>query len=565
MANLPEDPSQLPGAAKASNEIAKTSPTGGNASSASKEVALPNSGGSQEVAAAGLSPAKGVAASAGKDVAKDVTSGKMPSVGSVAKNVAKNAAENSETGQRVAEVADKAVKAKAAAGTTVAAAKGGISGAVALFGNPVTYIVAAVLVICVFLWSALLVFGHNENIDGCGPNDGGVQVGQIPMGPNGIADRKAAQNIIGSWLMSTSFDWLGGKPMTKEQAAAVIGNMTQESQLTPSLTQGGPSNPWIPGTATNAEVRAAGENTGGQAIGLIQWDGSRKKDLLDLADSKGKIWSDVTVQLELVKIETNKPYYSGPMLARGFNQPGKTVEELTTIWEQIYEVAGQPNLPARIAFAQDFMTNFSGASSVTTGGSCLMGGNFDASGAVALALSIAYPADQYNLSKVGPGDPFGMQNAPPAYKSAKIKAEQMPGSSDDTYGSPGELYASCDRFVATVAKITMDPMLPWGATPEQFTYLNSHPEKWKRYNTKSQASPGDIWVTTSPGHIIMYVGNVKGVDSIAHASFQDRVGAVSPASYLNENLVDTGGRQYAGFHFIGTPPAGASLPAPVAP
>lgn len=532
MANLPEDPNNLPESTPPpSREIAKSG-------TPAKDLA------------------KGVTTGAGKDLAK----GKMPSVGSVAKNVAAE----SETGQKVAAATDKVVKAKAAAGATAAAAKAGGTAAVAVLGNPVTYIVAAIVIVCLFLWSTILVIGHNENIDGCGPNDGGVQAGQIPLGPNGVADKQAAQNIIGSWLMSTPFDWLGGKPMTKEQAAAVVGNMTRESMLTPSMAQGGPSNPWVPPTATNAEVRAKGESTGGQAIGLIQWDATRKKDLLDLADSQGKVWSDVTVQLELVKIETNKPYYSNGMLARGFNTPGKTVAELTTIWEQVYEVAGVPALDERIAAAEDFMVNFKGAGSVTTGGSCLMGGNFDASGAVALALSIAYPADQYNLSKVAGGDPMGMRNAPEAYKSAKLKAEQMPGSVDDTYGSPGELYASCDRFVATVAKITMDPMLPWGATETQYAYLNSHPEKWQRYNNKSQAQPGDIWVTTTNGHIILYVGNVNGVDSIAHASFQSRVGAVSNANYLNENLVDTGGRQYAGFHFVGTPPAGAGSAADVA-
>ena len=539
MPNLP-DPKDIPQNPKSSNELAKPD-------ASSKELATGE---------AGAKSAGEVAKGAGSGIAKDAISGKMPSVGSVAKNVAGN----TETGQKAAEMADKAMKAKAAAETTAVTTKATVSGLVALLGNPVTWVVAAILVVVIFLWSTLLVIGHNENIDGCGPGDGGVNVGQIPMGTGGLADKKAAQNIIGAWLMSTPFEWLGNKPMTKEQAAAVIGNMTQESQLTPSLTQGGPGNPWIPGTATNAEVRAAGETSGGRAIGLIQWDGSRKKDLLDLADKKGKVWSDVTVQLELIKIETSKGYYSGPMLAKGFNTPGKSVAELTQIWEEVYEVAGKPEMQNRIKAAEDFMTNFSGSGSVTTGGSCL-GGNFDSSGAVALALSIAYPADQYDKSKIGPGDLNGGLNATPAYKAAKIKAEQMPGSSDDTYHESGagtELYASCDRFVATVIKITMDPNLPWGDTSTQYAYLNSHPDKWQKYTSKSQAKPGDIWVTVQSGHVILYVGTVKGVDSIASASYTDRVAAVGNSSYLNESLVDTGGRQYAGFHFIGTPPAGSS-------
>lgn len=172
-------------------------------------------------------------------------------------------------------------------------------------------------------------------------------------------------------------------------------------------------------------------------------------------------------------------------------------------------------------------------------------GGLEMSGdAAKLAVSIAYPLDS-NADDVPAGDSYGRTNAPAKYKQAKAKAEQI-GGKDYLSG----LYASCDRFVATVIKNTTDKNLPWGATDSQEIYLSNSPN-WKRYSKKSEAKPGDIWVTKSNGHVILYVGKYKGIDTIAHASYLDRVGGLDRSSYLNENMIDLGGRSYWGYHYVG--------------
>lgn len=471
-------------------------------------------------------------------LASGLVKGEKPTAG----NIAKKIASDSEAGQKVAEavekveqVKDTAIKAKTFGTSALAATKAGIA---AIF-NPVSLIAIGiaivVFIVAVGLWSANQVLGRNENIDGCaGVGEGSI--GQIAIGTDGNVDLKSARNVIGTWLMTTSFTFNGGKPLTKEQAAAMLGNMQQESGLDPRATQSG----WISKDASNSQVRAAGASSGGKAIGLIQWDGDRKKDLLDYADSQNKVWSDVTVQLEFLRKEMESTYEANRLKQYGFNDTSKSVKELVHAFDKAFERSGTPNYPNREKYAEEAMASLNPGG--TSGMSCLMG-SYDNSSAAALAISIAYPTRP--PSKVGAGDPNGVRNAPAAYKAAKNTA-QAKGGNDPM----PTLYASCDRFVATVVKITMDPGIPWGDTSAQFAYL-SKSSKWQRYDDRSKAQPGDIWMTTGKGHIIMYVGMVNGKDSIAHASYHDRVGAIEAASYINSSFKDYGGRQYAGFRFVG--------------
>jgi hypothetical protein len=477
-----------------------------------------------------------------------------PTVSNVAKEAATTVVGETQAGQaalQAAATAQKVAKAAKATQAVGSSALGAGKAGIALLANPVSWIVIGVvaLVTALIIGGLALyqVVGQNENIEGCVGK--GATVGQITMNGNN-ADLVSARNVIGTWLMTENFQFLGDKPMTKEQAAAILGNMQQESGLTPSRTQ---SN-WISPTASNAEVRAAGESTGGAAIGLIQWDSGRKKALLDYADSVGKVWSDVTAQLGYLKIELESPSEAGRLLTAGFNASGANVAILTEAFEIAFERAGIPAMENRITYATEAYTTLQPGG--TSGGSCLTG-NFDGSSAVALAISIAYPTTAE--SRVGPTDSFGVQQAPEAYKAAKKAAEEK--STNDTFGGAVELYASCDRFVATVVKNTMDVNIPWGSTTEQYAYFMNHPELWQRYTSKSQAKPGDVWITVSNGHVILYIGNVNGEDSIAHASYLERVGGIGSSGYLNEGMVDTSGRQYAGFHFLGSgAEAAAALP-----
>lgn len=482
-----------------------------------------------------------------------------PSGGGSSPSLKRQVAEQALRGNpEAAETLDKVDRARVAMERTSAAAghvaKAG-SALLAVVTNPITWITVIVLAMVLVVVSTFQVVGQNENADGCVSGNGMV-VGEIALEADGRANIASAHSVLGSWLMTTNFDFLGGKPMTKEQAASLIGNMRHESYLTPTTSESG----WASPTASNDEILAVGA-VRLKAVGLVQWDSDRRVAMVNYAKSKGRLWSDIVMQLEYLKTELESSYESKRLLDRGFADPGKSVDELTKIFHDAFERSGAPAMDRRIAYANEFYTSYSG-SGTATGGSCL-GGSFDASDLVNLAVSIAYPHSQFSASRVPPYDRTGQSNAPAAYKEAKKAAMQV-GGADGYLG--GNLLASCDRFVATVIKLSLDPDLPWGPTAQQLSYLNNSP-KWQKYMTKGNEKPGDIWITNQTyaaggggGHIILYIGMVQGVDSIAHASYMSRVGAIEPATYLGNDLRDRRGKQYAGFQFIGQAPGSPSLP-----
>lgn len=162
---------------------------------------------------------------------------------------------------------------------------------------------------------------------------------------------------------------------------------------------------------------------------------------------------------------------------------------------------------------------------------------------VKMALEIAYPPGRGNLAD---GD-----EAKPAYKKYKKAAEEK--SEKDPQGMP-VYYASCDRVAMTVIKNVQDPDVPWGGTHEIYKYMSSS-SKWQMYEDKSDAEPGDVWVTTQEkgGHVLIYVGDVDGYDGkkVVEGSIPTNVGNIGNADRFSSSLVDESGRQFVGFRFTG--------------
>jgi hypothetical protein len=466
-----------------------------------------------------------------------------PSLADRAKGVLGGAGQNllgdsqaGEAVQKVQETTRKLQQAAETAKTAAAGIKSTFSAVLSIIANPAFWIATAIILGISLVSTSVIattqVLGQNENAEGCiNPSSSGSGV-KAQASP----DQTATANSIAGWLTSTNFAFLGNKPMTVNQVAGIIGNWSQESSLNPAIIQGG-------GTAdTNSEVKAMG-SVGGRAVGLAQWDSGRRTALAEFAESKGSIWSDINTQLAYFKKELDGSEGAN-LIAGGFNDQSKSAEDLTQIFMEKFERAGIPHMKNRTDAAKAFLETYNGGYSGSTGGSCLMAkGNINTSDAVQLAISMSVPtaAESY----VSPGDSHGAGMAKAEYKAGKAKAQEKGGADPMP-----DLYASCDRFVATVVKNTSDPGIPWGSTTEQQSYLSSSP-KWQKYTKKSEAQPGDIWVTKTNGHIVFYVGNYQGRDTIAHASYLDRVAALDYASYLDENLVDQGGRPYYGYRYIG--------------
>lgn len=451
----------------------------------------------------------------------------------------------SQKAQKAAELAQKARRIASMAKNTV-----GI--VVKVFGNPYTWIgiLIAAIVLAVVLGGigTQQTVGRNENADGC-YGIGGGSASAIDVTGEDSDDGNVRIDKVGSWLMGTTFEAAGGQGFTKEQAAAIIGNFQRESGVTSDVVQGGHR-----GSRISNEEAMAKAKSGAVGFGFAQWTGGRAVKLINKANAAGKPWYDTMIQLELFTEEINASY-GNSLRNAGFFDSGKSAAELAIIFHDVFEGSGDsPEVKQeRATNATNAMSIIGGGSSGKSGMSCSKG-SIDTSSAAALAVSLSWPTREQAL--VG-ADSCGITKVKPEYKEAKAKAEELPGSSKDSLCG-GQYYADCGRFVATVVKLAYDPSFPWGPTVEQRAYMRNHPEMYQEYTNYEERKPGDIWVVDRPeanqyGHIVMYVGEVEGVDSIAHASYHHRVANLQEVSYINSGFMDDSGRHYAAFHFVGTP------------
>lgn len=254
--------------------------------------------------------------------------------------------EQESTTEKINRTKETAVKTGQAVSHGLAAAKAGISAFVTTVTNPVFWVAAALVLVMLLTWSGTQVVGQNENANGCAGIGGNAL---LPGGGSAgeEVDTVANRNAIGSWLMSTSFDFLGGKAMTKAQAAAVVGNWHHESMgLNPGITQAH-FNDW----GTNEEIAALGSGNSGKAVGLAQWDGSRRLALVQFAMSKTKNWYDMGVQLEWFKSELNG-YEGSNLIAGGFDDPSKSATELAFIFNRYFERSADWSNPGSHGYQQ---------------------------------------------------------------------------------------------------------------------------------------------------------------------------------------------------------------------
>lgn len=417
--------------------------------------------------------------------------------------------------------------------------------------NPIFWIAIGIIVLIIAISSAVSVIGGNDYNQSCDYNG----VGSVNVADD--ADAFTRQSAIASWLMSTPFKALGDKPMSKEQAVGIIGNLIQESfGANPKAMQGsGTTDAWK--TCGNDCVIAI--SGGGKAFGILQWDSGRRTNLAKFAKEKGTEWHDLSTQLEFLKVELDGAEKGS--LARGFSTPGKSIAEYTMDWSNHVERCGTCHNESRVAYSEDFGKKFTGgvvsstpstpeneeteseegneeegeesseeevSAPVAVGSlstQCVTsGGSIDTSSVTQLAISLAWTREDRRSGDVGYGvcadgsANCGESFSKPAYIEAKKLAQEKTSADPD----PG-LLASCDRFVATVIRLSgIDEKFPWGATRQQLDYVESSPD-WSRISCQER-KPGDVLVRD--GHIMLYIGEVDGVDSLASASiaFSGRVG-----------------------------------------
>lgn len=425
---------------------------------------------------------------------------------------------------------DTAIKAKQLA-TRAAAAMKNLTAAggflAKLIVNPVFWIGVAAIGLCAVIMisisSTTSIIGGNDYNQSCDFNG----VGSVNVAED--ADDFTRQSAIASWLMSTPFEVLGNKPMSREQTMGVMGNLMKESYgANPKAIQGDHSLTMWQTCGNDCVGAFVG---GGKAVGILQWDGNagdpRRDNLVKLARAEGKEWYDLNVQLKHLKNELDgigdHTYENYQIKRSGFLDPGKSIDEYTVIWAEYIERCGKCMNEQRIASAHEFNANFQGGGGGGVGSlstQCVTSGNIDSSSLVQLALQISYSREEkaaglgYGVCASGAG--CGQTFSKPEYITAKQMAEDQTGAD----GFPGML-ASCDRLAATLYRVTgIDVNFPYGASGTQLAYARAN---WKQVSCQER-QPGDAIIR--PGHIMVYIGMVDGRDTISSASIAmaDRVG-----------------------------------------
>ena len=154
---------------------------------------------------------------------------------------------------------------------------------------------------------------------------------QTPAGPPLPAS--AAELVIWEFLISKGY--------TPMSAAAILGNIQQESGMNSACIQGSSTTPWEDLDGLRSEYGA----------GLCQWTSpGRKAGFRNAVIASGKPWTDIGVQLDYLWLELTTGYKS--CLPDKLNAI-TDIAQATEYYEIRYEGAGKPLMDKRIRYATD--------------------------------------------------------------------------------------------------------------------------------------------------------------------------------------------------------------------
>jgi hypothetical protein len=310
--------------------------------------------------------------------------------------------------------------------------------------------------------------------------------------------------------------------------------------------------------------------------GLFQWCFGRMDSMVAFATSNnGGNWQDVDLQVQYV-IKENHP--GVPQLQNPTAAGLTDVNAISDYWGRYWEIfstnLNDPEFAERRAASQRWNAAIPGWRAASGAGAAKLG-SYDAAAAISNALQAG----------VGAGDSGATDNANSAANhqigacgkkvsnaQGNAKAAELAvlltdghtrvGNNVSTGGNDGSsmvgdwpnykkakdiavpawpnLYASCDRYVATVIRLSLDKNFPAGGLASDMGVWMSQNPNWEEVD-KAQSQPGDVWVKSNcsdsicpgpAGHIMMYVGDWEGKTNVlADASYMDRMPAIQLNSY----------------------------------
>ena len=177
---------------------------------------------------------------------------------------------------------------------------------------------------------------HTYDNTSCGasPSVDGGGAGSIALTGNDNAEK--------------TWNFFKAKGLTDEQVAGMLGNFLQESGINPTRVQG------------TGNKNSQDPNSTKSGWGLMQWTPGGK--IIGIAKQAGVTTPiyELGTQLEIVWWHLNNVSPTGRKNVLPGFKATTSIEQATEYFEDKMEGAGKPNMPARIKFARQFYTKFSG-------------------------------------------------------------------------------------------------------------------------------------------------------------------------------------------------------------
>ena len=406
--------------------------------------------------------------------------------------------ESSETVQK-ARKAQKAIEtARRVSQKAISSARSLLGGLISLLSNPITWFVAAVVVIIIVLSGMLKTIGKNDFAQDCGD----LSAPEFSLATIEDENSRAA-TIMGH------FKSIGMNPKEASVLSAVI----------MSESNGDPKAGGIEDCDNECALNSNHSN-----VGLLSFTRAQVKELAQFAIDNDTDWRYSSTQLRYI---SNKMENLSPTDAKKFaSAPGvQMLKEVTdfnftpdkALDSKANQIQSSHNGEGEFCKAIGDGTGKNKWAINSGQGSFNFG-----SGNLAAVVQMAWDYSTYEVVE-----------SHGKLKSHRTKPE-LEAALDLAYSFKpdpgGRITASCDRGVATAFIATQtDPNFPWGSTREQQPYMEASP-LYERVTCEAR-EPGDIIIWWNRGgvnhgrinHITLFAGDVlgDGQEWMIEASYED--------------------------------------------
>ena len=335
-----------------------------------------------------------------------------------------------------------------------------------------------------------------------GSSGGGTSSGGGSSLIPGDTEMKSENEVV-----NTAYATFISLGLTPEAACGIIGNMQQESGLSP--------------TAVN---KSSG------ATGLCQWLGGRLTNLKSYASSLGKNWTDVETQCKWAWEEANgKDSTTKSLLNKNCNGPSgfaalTDLKRAVDLWRKCFERCGENEAmdSKRLSYAQNWYNKV--AQKENTGGSTIPGINDDD---LEVAMLTTRP-------QARTGEVFGWPIPGISKVSSKFGPRKPPCAGASSMHGGIDIGASSGTPILSYASGTVVQNVAWNKSAGNYIKIDHGNGVCSRYLHMVQPSPLKVGDTVAAGQEVGKVGNT-GVGTGPHLHFEIHINGtkVDPLNYVN--------------------------------